>query len=117
MSRRTLRIAEQLRGEIARVLRDDVTDPRVRLVTLTRVDVAPDLSNALVFWSTLDSDSEDALENIAAGLESAAGFVRGRLADTLPLRRVPALSFRYDPSLMLGDRTLGILKTLGDDEA
>ena len=51
MSRRTERIADQLRSEIARVLREEATDPRTRLVTLTRVDVSPDLGNALVFWT------------------------------------------------------------------
>ncbi len=54
MSRRTERIAAQLREEIARVLLEEVTDPRTRLVTLTRVDVAPDLSNALISWSALE---------------------------------------------------------------
>jgi ribosome-binding factor A len=105
MSRRTERIGEQLRGEIARVLREDVTDPRVRLVTLTRLDVAPDLSSALVFWSCVGAS-----EPVAAGLDSAASFVRGRLAKVLPLRRVPELLFRYDPSFDLADRTLAVLR-------
>ena len=62
MSRRTERIAEQLRAEIARILRDEATDPRTRLVTLTRVDVAPDLTNALIFWSALDIRDADSAE-------------------------------------------------------
>ena len=116
MSRRTERIAEQLRSEIARVLREDATDPRTRLVTLTRVDVAPDLSNALVFWSALDIRDADSVEETQDALESAASFVRRHLAHSLPLRRVPALHFRYDPSLLLGDQTLSLLKSLADDE-
>ena len=116
MSRRTERIAEQLRSEIARVLREEATDPRTRLVTLTRVDVAPDLSNALVFWSALDIRDADSVENTQDALESAASFVRRHLAHSLPLRRVPALHFRYDPSLLLGDQTLSLLKSLADDE-
>ena len=58
MSRRTERIAEQLRAEIARILREEATDPRTRLVTLTRVDVAPDLSNALVFLADRFASSD-----------------------------------------------------------
>jgi len=116
VSRRTERIAEQLRSEIARVLREDATDPRTRLVTLTRVDVAPDLSNALVFWSALDIRDADSVEDTQDALESAASFVRRHLAHSLPLRRVPALHFRYDPSLLLGDQTLSLLKSLADDE-
>jgi ribosome-binding factor A len=116
MSRRTERIAEQLRSEIARVLREESSDPRTRLVTLTRVDVAPDLSNALVFWSALDIQDVDSSESTQQALESAASFVRRQLAQALPLRRVPALRFRYDASLALGDQTLSLLRSLADQD-
>ena len=55
MSRRTERVGAQLLEEISRVLRAEVTDPRVSLVTLTRIDVSPDLSHALVYWSAFSS--------------------------------------------------------------
>ena len=113
MSRRTQRISEQLKGEIARILREDVTDPRIELVTLTRVDVSPDLSHAVVFWSALDSEALDRTEE---GLESAAPFLRHRLARELALRRIPELRFRYDPSLDKGSQTLALLRSLSDDE-
>ena len=116
MSRRTERIAEQLKGEISRVLLQEIEDPRIRLVSLTRVDVAPDLSHALVYWSTLGEEGEEDIARVAQGLESAAAFIRGRMARELPLRRVPALRFRYDPSLVLGTRTLSVLKEISDDE-
>ncbi len=108
MSRRTERIAEQLRSEIARVLREEANDPRTRLVTLTRVDVAPDLSHALVFWSALDIRDVDSAEDTQRALDSAASFVRRHLAQTLPLRRIPALRCRYDASLALGEQTLSL---------
>ncbi len=116
MSRRTERIAEQLRSEISRILREEATDPRLRLVTLTRVDVAPDLTQALVFWSAMDVQDVDSSEERANGLESAASFIRHRLARVLPLRRVPALDFRYDASIALGSETLSLLRSLSDDE-
>jgi len=115
MSRRTERINEQLRSEIARVLTVEATDPRIRLVTLTRVDVAPDLSRAVVFWSAIDSADAASVDQIGAGLRSAASFVRGRLARVLPLRRVPELHFRFDPSLVKGDEVLALLKNLASD--
>lgn len=114
MSRRTQRISEQLKGEIARILREEVTDPRVELVTLTRVDVAPDLSHAIVLWSAID---EGAIARIEQGLASAASFVRRRLARELPLKRMPELRFRYDPSLALGGRTLALLSSISDEES
>jgi len=119
-SRRPERVGEQIRGELARLLREEVTDPRVPLLTLTRVDVAPDFSNARVHWSALaEGVASDApsVETIEAGLDSAAGFLRSRLAALLTLRRVPELRFVHDPSLVEGAHTLALLRELRDGEA
>ncbi len=124
MSLRTERIGEQLLRETARVLHDEVSDPRVANVTLLRVDVAPDLSNAYVYFSCFDpkthaDDSEvlaDEIATVQSGLESASGFVRRRLAAAMELRRTPELRFRYDPSLRLGSETLELLRTLENGE-
>jgi ribosome-binding factor A len=116
MSRRTERIAEQLQSELVRVLRTETTDPRIGLVTITRVDVAPDLSHALVFWSALASDDPEARDRTQEGLESAAPFLRRQLAHVLTLRRMPELRFRFDPSLALGSETLRVLREISDDE-
>jgi ribosome-binding factor A len=111
VSRRTERIAGELLAELARLLREEVTDPRVGLVTFTRIDVAPDLTHALVFWSALDAEpGEDRIAQYQAGLDSAAPFLRRRIASALPLPRSPELRFRYDPSLVLGTRTLSVLR-------
>jgi ribosome-binding factor A len=114
-SRRLERVADQLREEIARVLREEVGDPRVGLVTILRVDVSPDLRNALVFWSRIETPDGAALADVAEGLESAAPFVRRRLARDLPLKRMPELRFRHDPGIELGDRTLSLLRELRDE--
>lgn len=116
MSRRPERIAELLRLEVAQALQQEVTDPRVELVTLTRIDVAPDLSHAVVFWSTVRARDEQELKDVAKGLASAAGFLRHQLARRLSLRRMPALRFQHDPSLALGGRTLEVLGGLKDGE-
>ncbi len=112
MSRRTERIGEEIRGEVARLLVREVSDPRIGMVTLLRVDVAPDLSSALLFWSMLETEKSPAIETVQEGLSSAASFLRGRLARELGLRRAPELRFRHDPSLSLGDETLDLLKNL-----
>jgi len=120
MTRRTEQIGEQLRGEIARLIREEVTDPRVVMLSLTRVDVAPDLSQALVFWSPLQAgiaDDPAQIEAIGQGLASAASFMRRRISKLLPLRRSPALEFRHDPSLELGSRTLDLLRDVRADDA
>ena len=112
MSRRTERIGEQIRAELARLLHEEITDPRIGFVTLTQVDVAPDLSNARVYWSALKSKDSNDLSNSEAGLESAAGFLRHRLARLLELKRVPELRFRYDSSLAQGEATLSLLREI-----
>jgi ribosome-binding factor A len=119
MSLRTDRIAHQLRDEIARMIREDVSDARVRGVTLTRIDVAPDLSNAIVQWSRFDANGDpntEEIEEIENGLESAAGFMRRRLAKVLALRRTPALRFRYDPSMRMAGETMELLNEIQIDE-
>ena len=120
MTRRTERVGEEIRDVLARLLREDVTDPRIGLVTITRVDVAPDFSNARIHWSALrarpqspDEGTEPDAET-AAGLDSAAGFLRRRLARELSLRRTPELHFVHDPSLAEGAHTLALLQELRD---
>jgi ribosome-binding factor A len=117
VSRRLERVADQLRAEIARVLREEVADPRARLVSVLRVEVSPDLRNATVYWSRIETPDGAALESVAEGLASAAPFVRRQLARALSLRRMPALEFRRDPSLELGDRTLSVLRELSNGPA
>ncbi len=112
MSWRLERIGEQIRGELSRLVRDEVSDPRIGLLTLTRVEVAPDLSAASVFWSPLDPQGDVRLEQVGAGLASASGFLRGRLADELSLRRTPELRFRHDPSIEQGAEMLALLRSL-----
>ena len=123
MSRRTERIGEQIRGEVARLLREEVTDPRIGLVTLVRVDVAPDLSNARVFWSAVDDRKGAELERAAQGLASASSYMRKQLSRALPTRRVPELRFEHDPSLAEGSKMLSLIaemehkaKESNDDE-
>lgn len=112
MTRRTERVGSELRALLARLLREEVTDPRIGLVTLTRVDVAPDLSHAVVFWSALGPRGEADAEACAEGLESAAPFLRRRAARELATKRMPELRFRYDGSLAQGQETLDLLRQL-----
>jgi ribosome-binding factor A len=116
-SRRLERVGEELKAELARVLRSEVADPRVAMVTILRVDVSPDLRNALVFWSRIERPGGPPVSEIAAGLASAAPFLRRRLAKELPLKRMPAFDFRYDAALEDGDRTLALLRELASHES
>jgi ribosome-binding factor A len=97
---RSRRVAEQIRQEVADILWREIKDPRVARVTVTAVEVSPDLEHAKVWFTLLDGDAGQA----ARALQHAAGFVRRELAHRMRLRMVPELSFQYDESVERGAR-------------
>src|SRR5436305_14525396 len=101
-SQRAERVADQIQRELADLLVNGVKDPRVGRVTLTQVDVSPDLSHATVRFSHL-AGSEHASESVAA-LQRTAGFLRSELSRRLDLYSVPQLHFVYDDSIENGMR-------------
>lgn len=107
--RRLARLNEQLKRELAELIRVDVRDPRVGLVTVTAVEVTNDLSLARVFVQITGSEAEvsEALEGLAA----AAPFLRSELGKELTIRRIPELRFQRDESL---EHAMRIEKILSD---
>jgi len=97
---RTLRIAEQIQRELADLIRLEVKDPRVGMVTLTDVEVSADYGHAKVFFTTLGATEQVAEATI--GLNRAAGFLRHELSHRITLRSVPQLHFVYDESVERG---------------
>jgi len=97
---RTDRIAEQIKRELAQIIRDKVKDPRVGMVSIMDVEVTKDLKLAKVFFDTLQ---EDAAKEAETGLNSAAGFLRRELARNLSLRTTPELKFFYDDTEVKAD--------------
>ena len=99
-----------------------MADPRIGLVTLTRVDVSPgprQRAGLLERGARRPASADGAgagAERTEQGLARAASFLRRRLAEELPLRRVPELHFRHDPSLALGSEMLSLLREIRDDE-
>ena len=101
-SARGARIADQIQRELAEVIRLEVRDPRIGMVTLTGVELSRDQSHAKVFFTTLGPES--AAEDAAEGLQRAAGFLRSELAHRLTTRKVPELHFHFDESVERGVR-------------
>lgn len=93
---------EVVREIVARALVEDIADPRIELVTVTGVEVSPDLRHATVFV-TAHGDAARYAEALA-GLESATGRIRTILGSSVRLRHVPELHFRIDPSVDHGFR-------------
>jgi len=109
MSERTARLDELLREEINEVIRRDVDDPRIGFLTITGVEVSPDLSHANVWVSVIGSDEEKKLTLRA--LSRAMPFVRQRLG-RLRLRRIPQFHVREDETAVRGTRVMRILDEL-----
>ena len=109
-TRRQERVSDQIQMEIADVLEKQVQDPRLSGLSVTTVDVSPDLRQATIYVSSLagQASSQAAL----AGLEHARSFLRHALATRLKLRVVPELAFRWDTSLETGERISSLLDSL-----
>jgi ribosome-binding factor A len=99
---RSDRVAEQIRRELADIIRLELKDPRVGMITLTDVEVSPDYAHAKVFFTTLAQG--DALGGIEAGLRRAAGFLRRELGHRIHLHTLPELHFVFDASVERGAR-------------
>jgi ribosome-binding factor A len=109
------RVADQIRAEIAQMLVRDVHDPGIGFVTLTRVQVSPDLHVARVYYTSLGDDT--GRKNTARALERAAPFLRRQIGGRLRLKRVPELKFVYDESIAGQDRIEQLLNELHQPDA
>ena len=94
--------------------RGEVHDPKIGFITLTRVQVSPDLQMARVFYTTL-GDAK-ARQETARALDRATPFFRRQIGGRLRLRRVPEFEFRFDESVAQQDRIEQILRDLHEEE-
>lgn len=98
---RPQKLGDQIQRELSGILMRELRDPRVGMVTITAVDVSPDISHAKVFFTTLDDAKA---KQAAEGLNAASGFLRSQLAQRIKLYTTPELRFVYDESVARGDR-------------
>lgn len=95
------RINGEVQKELAQIIRGEIKDPRINPFTsVVAVEVAPDLKNCKVYISVLGD--QKSVEDTLAGLNSATGFIRSRLAKTINLRNTPNLHFVMDQSIAYG---------------
>jgi ribosome-binding factor A len=120
VSRRSERLAGEIRDEVARILATELKDPRLGFITVTRAELSPDLRHARVFVGALGEKGE-----VGASLrvlKKASGFVRRAVGQRLRLRFAPEIDFRYDQGLEATDRVARLLEEeksrlpLSDDE-
>src|SRR5512141_1799037 len=106
--KRSVRVGDQMKQEIADILMRKIKDPRIGFVTVTDVDVAADLRNAKVFVSIYGGDKEATLK----GLESATVFIRAELGKRMRLRFIPELLFRFDATVEQGAHIMELLREI-----
>ena len=94
------RVSEQIRRELAELIRTELKDPRVGMVSITDVEVTADYAHAKVFFSTLAG--KDQLAEVKTGLQRASGFLRRELGKRISIHMTPQLSFVFDQSLERG---------------
>jgi ribosome-binding factor A len=113
-SQRAQRVGDQIQRELADILRLQVKDPRIGMVTVTAVEVSPDLSHAKVFVTHLGGAEQAAA--VVVALQHSAGFLRSELSHRLDLYSVPQLHFAYDDSIESGLRLSKLIDdALADD--
>jgi ribosome-binding factor A len=110
---RSARVSRHIRNTLAELLNKKIRDPRLRTVTITGVDLSPDLRLAKIYFST--PGDEQAVARAEDGFEKARSFIKRHLAGSLGLRYMPDLRFYYDTSLAYGARIDNLLKTLGGE--
>jgi ribosome-binding factor A len=98
---RPQKVADLIQRELSDLLRREVRDPRVGMVTITSVDVSPDLSHAKIFFTMLNQEH---LKETTQGLQRAASFLRSQLSKRMSMYTTPELRFVYDESVERGDR-------------
>ncbi|MBI5286778.1 MAG: 30S ribosome-binding factor RbfA [Deltaproteobacteria bacterium] len=109
-SRRAERVGGLLREEISSILRNEIKDPRIGFITITRVVVTNDLSLARVFFSIIGT-KEDRDRSIE-GLNSASSYIRRALGKRLNLKHIPDINFRFDESLEYSSRIEELIKEI-----
>jgi ribosome-binding factor A len=115
--KRSDRVSDQIHREIADIVLRRVKDPRVANLTITGVEVTPDLQHARVFFCIMGGTADESVKkNAISGLENAKGFIRQELGKRLRLRYVPQFNFEYDISFDYGDKIERLLKELPKDD-
>ncbi|HTE15707.1 MAG TPA: 30S ribosome-binding factor RbfA [Burkholderiales bacterium] len=104
---RSRRIAEQVQRELSEIIRLELKDPRVGMITLTDVEVTADYEHAKVFFTRLGDVADN--KAVTHALEHAAGFLRSELAQRIRMRTVPQLHFEYDESVERGVRLSNLI--------
>ena len=111
---RMQRINEQLKKEVGLIIHDELNDPRVGFVTITKVDVTADLQQARVYFSVLGTDKQK--RDTRVGLSRSAGFIRKLIGQRVKLRHTPQILFKPDESAEYSIRISEVLEKIKEKD-
>lgn len=114
-SRGLQRLQDAILRRAAVIIQRDLADPRIGLVTVTRVKLAADFESCRIFWSCLEEGG--ARRATAEALESARPYVQRAIAETLRLRKAPIIQFEFDPAIEGVDRVTRLLRDVCAEDA
>jgi ribosome-binding factor A len=110
------RVAGQIRRDLAELIRLEVKDPRVGLISLTEIELTPDYAHARVYFTAMGG--AESVPGILDGLRRASGFLRRELGKRVRIHTIPELHFLYDCSVEEGSRLSQLIdQTVREDEA
>jgi len=112
---RARRVADQIQRELPELIRQEVKDPRVGMLTITEVELNRDMEFAKVYFTTLGGQAEH--DACLQGLQRASGFLRTQLSHRMQLRMVPKLSFVYDKTVEYGIKLTHLIEAAIAEDA
>jgi ribosome-binding factor A len=110
--KRSERVSDQMKEEIADILMRKIKDPRIGFVTVVDVEIAEDLKNAKVFISVYGGNKDESLK----GLKSATPFIRSELGRRMRMKFIPELLFRYDSTIERGAHIMELLHSIEEEK-
>ena len=105
---RTRRVAEQMQRELAQLIREEIHDPRLGMITLSGIEVTRDLAHAKVYLTVLNDQDHDPVQSVKI-LNKVAGYLRHALGQRLTIRSVPQLQFIYDETTARGAKLSALI--------
>lgn len=111
---RAERLGEELKKELADIVRNYIRDPRIGFISFTDVEVTKDLHYAKIFFSVLGD--VEVRDTTTAVLEKAKGYIRSELSKRLKLRYTPELTFKFDESMTYGSKISALLNKVISEE-
>lgn len=112
--RRRQQVADLIRDEVSEILTYEIKDPRLGMVSITRVEMSPDLRYATIFASIYANEDEQ--QDALNALSGASGYIRRLLAPRLRIRHIPTLTFRLDTSMEHAEQITRTLNEIREQE-